>query len=202
MALRRGELGLSREQVAERAGVSVSYLQYVEEQPAEVGIGSLLRIADALRTTAGQLRGGDVDLPQGRGRAGARPTLVELSPEECWDRLGTHGVGRVAVFTEAGPLVVPVNYTVLGGAIVYRTTWNAAADAAGHAIAFEIDRVDEALSEGWSVVAAGRTEHITDPDRARSLDEHAFSEPWAGGDRPEWVRLVPERLTGRRIHSG
>jgi nitroimidazol reductase NimA-like FMN-containing flavoprotein (pyridoxamine 5'-phosphate oxidase superfamily) len=46
---------------------------------------------------------------------------TELTERECRYLLGTHGVGRLAVTTPAGPLVVPVDYGVVEGAVVFRT---------------------------------------------------------------------------------
>jgi nitroimidazol reductase NimA-like FMN-containing flavoprotein (pyridoxamine 5'-phosphate oxidase superfamily) len=182
------------------------YLRYVEETPADVSDGSLLRLAGALRTTADRLRGGDVDLPPGQGGAAAHPALEEISPAECWERLGAHGVGRVALPAPQGargareaPTVLPVNYSVLDGAIVYHTSEHRAAATSGDEVAFEVDRVDDALHQGWSVLAVGPAEEVTQPDRARELAARMRSRPWAGGARPALVRIVPRRLTGRRI---
>ncbi|MGW6738130.1 pyridoxamine 5'-phosphate oxidase family protein [Streptomyces sp. NPDC055013] len=38
--------------------------------------------------------------------------------------LGPHGVGRIALSTASGPVVVPVNYSVVDGAIVFRAASN------------------------------------------------------------------------------
>jgi len=201
VALRREQLGLTREETAARAGTAPGYLHYVEEQPtAAPGMSFLIRLADALETTVSQLRGGDADLPPGAGRAAYHPEFVELTPEECRALLASHGVGRVAVSTPHGPAIVPVNYSVVDGAIVFRTTHGATpALAAGSEVAFEVDHLDEALSQGWSVLVVGHAEHVTDPGAARRLSGLARSAPWAGGDRELWVRISPERLTGRRI---
>jgi transcriptional regulator with XRE-family HTH domain len=127
IAQRRGELGLTRQETAERAGTVPSYLQYLEEQStATPGTGVLIRLADALETTVTALRGGDADLPPGAGRAAGHPELVELSTEECRARLSTHGVGRLAMSTPTGPVVVPVNYSVVDDAVVFRTAPGAA----------------------------------------------------------------------------
>ena len=32
-----------------------------------------------------------------------------------------------------------------------------------------------------------------------ALDGDAVVEPWAGGDKAHWLRLVPARITGRRV---
>lgn len=198
---RRAELGLSREEAAARAGTAPGYLQYLEEQPtAAPGPGVLLRLADALRTTVRALTGGEAGLPEDLGNAAERPELVVLSPEECRERLATHGVGRLAVSMPEGPLVVPVNYTVIDGDIAFRTAADAApAKAVGTEVAFEVDHLDEALGQGWSVLVRGTARSVTDPREVRHLAEHAYSAPWAGGHRELWIRVAPGTVTGRRI---
>lgn len=201
MALRREQLGLSPQEVADRAGIAPGYLRYVEEQPsAAPGLGFLLRVAEALETTVPRLRGGDADLPPGTGRAASRPELAELDTEECMALIGTHGVGRVAVTTKDGPAILPVNYTVADGAIAFRTAPDAApALAAGTQAAFEVDHIDEALSQGWSVLVVGPAAFVTDGPEAEQLDDLARTEPWAGEGRDLWVRVEPVRISGRRI---
>ncbi|UUU26073.1 helix-turn-helix domain-containing protein [Streptomyces sp. DSM 40750] len=201
IAQRREELGLTREETAERAGTVPSYLQYLEEQStATPGTGVLIRLADALETTVDALRGGGADLPPGVGRAAGHPQLVELSTEECRARLSTHGVGRIAVSTPVGPVVVPVNYSVVDDAVVFRTAPDATpAAAAGTQVAFEVDHIDEALSRGWSVLVRGRAREVSDPDAVRRLEERAYSGPWAGGARDMWLCIDPAEITGRSI---
>lgn len=198
---RREELGLSLRETAERAGTAPGYIRYLEEQPtAAPGIGLLVRLADALETTVAALRGGDVDLPPGIGRAALHPQWKELTTEECRARLATHGVGRLAVSTSEGPVVVPVNYSVIDDAVVFRTTPHTTpATAAGTQVAFEVDRIDDALSQGWSVLVRGPAREVTDPDAVRRLVELAYSDPWAGGERNLWVRIDPVGITGREI---
>ncbi|MDW4908616.1 pyridoxamine 5'-phosphate oxidase family protein [Streptomyces sp. ADMS] len=198
---RREELGLSLRETAERAGTAPGYIQYLEEQPtAAPGIGLLIRLADALQTTVSALRGGDADLPPGIGRAAFHPQWTKLTTEECRARLGTHGVGRLAVSLPEGPVVVPVNYSVIDGAVAFRTEPRTTlAAAAGTQVAFEVDRIDDALSQGWSVLVRGRAQAVTDPDAVRRLEELAYSAPWAGGERNLWVRIDPVGVTGREI---
>jgi transcriptional regulator with XRE-family HTH domain len=62
---RRRELGLTRAELAARSGMAVSYLAYLEQHAANVGYDGLMRLADALGTTPGELLGGDSE----RGRA-------------------------------------------------------------------------------------------------------------------------------------
>ncbi|MGW7791549.1 pyridoxamine 5'-phosphate oxidase family protein, partial [Streptomyces tricolor] len=93
-----------------------------------------------------------------------------------------------------------VNYEVVDDAIAFRTTPDSVAAAAvGTEVAFEVDHVDEALSQGWSVLAVGPANVVTEPAAVRGLAQHAHTTPWAGGEREMWVSIRPMRLTGRRI---
>ncbi|ARF53856.1 helix-turn-helix domain-containing protein [Streptomyces gilvosporeus] len=198
--LRRQQLGLSREEVAARAGASPDYVRYVEERAADPDIGFLLRLADALETTVDELAGSTTELPPGLGTAGRHPEVLVLSPEECRERLSTHGIGRVAVTLQDTPAVFPVNYTVAGGLIAYRTHADSGpAAAAGHEVALEVDHIDEAMSQGWSVLVVGPAHVVTGFYEAQRLDEHAHTTPWVGEGRHQWIAIRPTRITGRRI---
>ncbi|WP_367325247.1 helix-turn-helix domain-containing protein [Streptomyces sp. HUAS ZL42] len=201
LALRRTQLGLTLRETANRAGVAPSYLRYLEEHPgAAPGTGVLLRLAGVLGTTVTELTGGNADLPSGLGRAARRPVFTELDAQECRALLATAGVGRLAVSTDDGPVVLPVNYSVVDGVIVFRTEpGSTMALASGKRVAFEVDRIDDAFSRGWSVLVRGDAWTVSDPDAARLLTERAYSEPWAGGHRDLWMRIDPHGITGRRI---
>ncbi|WP_329140816.1 helix-turn-helix domain-containing protein [Streptomyces sp. NBC_00670] len=201
LAHRRRELGLTREDAAARAGMAPDYLRYLEESAgATPGTNVLLRLADVLRTTVTEFTGGAAERPPGQGQAAPHPAFTELSVRECRALLASHGVGRLAVNTASGPVVVPVNYSVVDGSIVFRTApGTTPALAVGSRVAFEVDRVDEALSEGWSVLVRGHARAVTDPGSVRRLTERAHSEPWAGGVRELWIRVDPTETTGRRI---
>jgi len=200
VAAERERRGLTRAALASRAAMAPEYLAYLEEHPADPSPGTLTRLAGALGTSVAALRGGGIDLPPGQGRALLHPQLRDLSPDECRARLSTHGVGRVAVATPDGPAVVPVNYEVTDDAIAFRTAPDSVpAVAVGTDIAFEVDHLDEAASQGWSVLVVGPARHVTEPDEVRRLAEGAHTEPWAGGEREMWVSIQPQRLTGRRI---
>ncbi|WP_037864371.1 DUF1918 domain-containing protein [Streptomyces sp. NRRL S-340] len=200
VAVARRRRGLSLEEVAGRARMSPQYLRYLEQRPSDPGTATVLRLADALGTSLAALRGDDQELPPGQGRALLRPRLTDLSPQQCRALLSTHGVGRIAFTGPDGPAAFPVNYDVMGEAVFFRTApGSAPARAVGNEVAFEVDRVDEAMSRGWSVLAVGRAEAVEDVETCRRLGERAGTEPWAGGVRTLWVKVLPTRLTGRRI---
>jgi hypothetical protein len=52
------------------------------------------------------------------------------------------------------------------------------------------------------VVATGRLEEVTPYDAATYERVRRLPvDPWAGGDKAHWMRLVPDRVTGRRIRD-
>ncbi|MGW4173793.1 pyridoxamine 5'-phosphate oxidase family protein [Streptomyces chartreusis] len=201
VAVERRRKKLSRVETARRARMSPGYLAYLEERPADPTVATVIRLADALGIPVTALRGGGADLPPGQGHALLHPQLSDLGSDECRTLLSTHGVGRIAVTASDGrPAVVPVNYEVVDDTIMFRTAPDSVSAAAvGTDVAFEVDHVDEAMSQGWSVLAVGPASVVTEPDAVRTLSERAHSRPWAGGQREMWVSIRPTSLTGRRI---
>ncbi|MEV0232864.1 pyridoxamine 5'-phosphate oxidase family protein [Nonomuraea sp. NPDC050786] len=204
----RERLGLTREQVAEHAAMSPGYLRYLEENPDILDTGALYRLADALRTTVHELLGGDRDRPPGRGPAMANPTLEELDREECLRLIEPGGIGRVAFQGSQGTAVLPVNYTMHRGAIVFRTASGGSMDrdlrtgleGVDIKISFEVDRIDETNREGWSVLVQGPAHHVAPDEMAEVAG--ADVTPWVGGERRLYIRIVPQQIAGRRIHGG
>ncbi|MGW0495317.1 pyridoxamine 5'-phosphate oxidase family protein [Streptomyces sp. NPDC003007] len=200
LAAERRRQGLDLEETARRARMSPQYLNYLETHASDPSLGTLLRLADALGTTLLALQGGDQERPPGQGQALLHPRLRELGEQECRALLSTHGVGRVSLTTAHGPVVFPVNYDVVDEAVVFRTApGSGPAAAVGSDVAFEVDHVDDAMSQGWSVLVTGRARAVSDPDAVRRLDDRAHTVPWAGGGRALWVSIGIDRLTGRRI---
>jgi nitroimidazol reductase NimA-like FMN-containing flavoprotein (pyridoxamine 5'-phosphate oxidase superfamily) len=203
VAHRRAELGLSREEVAERAGISPTYLAYLETSPAQPNAGQLMRLASALETSYPELAGGTMQLPPGQSRPSGHPRLEQLGAEECRTLLGERGVGRLVFNASPAPLALPVNYAMFGDDVVFRTAPDSALMAAvGNPVTFEVDHIDDAMSEGWSVVASGRLDEIDD-DADRERVASLRVEPWAGGEGREVVlRVRVDSVSGRRISAG
>ncbi|WP_129840004.1 pyridoxamine 5'-phosphate oxidase family protein [Streptomyces sp. RFCAC02] len=197
VAMRREELGLTRQDVADRARVDPEYLRYLEEQPASPTFGSLTRVARALDTTVAELNGArevraDTPRPAGTGE------LIELGTDECYDLLARHSVGRVAVTTPDGPAIVPAGYRLIEGAVLFRTS-SAAPPPFDDDMAFEVDLLDEAEGVGWSVQVLGRATRVTDPGLIARLDGLTGHRPWSGAGGELWVRLRPVRVSGHRL---
>lgn len=200
IADRSAQLGLSEPELARQAGMAPAYLRHLLVAGVDFDPGAFLRIAAALHLTYRELLEGPSDPPAGQSRPAPRPVLIRLTAPECWEKLGARGVGRIALPVQPGPAVFPVNYTVDAETIVYRTApQGAAAPEPGTAVSFQADRIDDHLSNGWSVLITGTAEHLDDPETIQRLTEEHASEPWAGGGRPLWIRVRPDRITGRQV---
>ena len=129
-------------------------------------------------------------------------TNVEAIPrDECLALLGSQVLGRVAVADfNAPPLVVPVNYTLVGDRVLFRTDAGSTfrlAVLSGHPLSFQIDGIDPGRRTGWSVLVHGEAVEVDPsalPDSAR-----AWSRPWAPGRKDHWIEIVPSAITGRRL---
>ncbi len=132
-------------------------------------------------------------------------TIERLDEAECLRLIAQGGIGRIAYNGRFGPAVLPVNYRWHDGAVMFRTAEHSALDedlrtgiAGGeYKVAFEIDELDMAGRQGWSVLIQGPAHHVSEAERAGAVQ--AGVESWAGGERELFVRIVPSRITGRRI---
>ncbi|MET0838320.1 MAG: pyridoxamine 5'-phosphate oxidase family protein [Marmoricola sp.] len=125
----------------------------------------------------------------------------EMTYAECRGLLAGGIFGRVAVCTPTGPQIFPVNYSVVGEAVVFRTSAYGVVATSDWDVpmAFEVDHVDYSDQRGWSVVVAGRGERVDDPDVLAQIKRTWDPRPWAAGLRPLYVRLGWTGLTGRRL---
>jgi nitroimidazol reductase NimA-like FMN-containing flavoprotein (pyridoxamine 5'-phosphate oxidase superfamily) len=127
--------------------------------------------------------------------------IESLSEDECLRLVSPGGIGRIAYQGRFGPAVLPVNYRLHQGAIVFRTLdedLQTGIAGAEFKVAFEIDQFDLAAREGWSVLIQGSAHHVQ-PGAEHDVALAAGVEPWPGGDRELFVKITPSRITGRRI---
>ncbi|MFB4302902.1 pyridoxamine 5'-phosphate oxidase family protein [Actinomadura sp. NTSP31] len=133
----------------------------------------------------------------------AHPVLEELDREECLRLIAPGGIGRIAFDDGEGPTVVPVNYTVDGGSVVFRTSLEGrltrslltAVPGGQVRAAFEVDRIEERTQEGWSVLLRGGAHPMEDEEKANA----ARVDPWPGGERDAWFSLTAQEVSGRRV---
>ena len=79
---------------------------------------------------------------------------------------------------------------MLNGDIVVRTGRHTGlvGRAAQTRVSFEVDRLDESLAEGWSVLASGLSRVVTTASELETVRSLGL-EPWAGGDKDTYLRI-------------
>jgi nitroimidazol reductase NimA-like FMN-containing flavoprotein (pyridoxamine 5'-phosphate oxidase superfamily) len=132
-----------------------------------------------------------------------RNGLEILDREECLRLLGRATLGRVGITFGALPVVLPVNFRLIDGRVVFRTGVGTKLDAAtcNAVVAFEADDIEPLSHTGWSVVVTGIAREITDP---ATLDDlvGAHVPRWAPTGDERLVEITTEMVTGRRIQPG
>ena len=130
-----------------------------------------------------------------------RRGMVVLTTEECERRLSSTPIGRFGVVVAGEPVMFPVLFRFVDGAIVFRTAAGEKMDAVwiGAAVTFEIDGWDPETKVGWSVIARGRADTVHDPKETRQFEALSLDD-WVPRQQPTtWVRLRPTEVSGRRI---
>lgn len=129
----------------------------------------------------------------------------ELDRDACLSLLGSANVGRIAVTMPNGaPVIRPVNYLFdrPTQSVLFRT----AAGSKFHALvrarraAFEVDGTDAVTRAGWSVIARGVAEAVTDPGELSRFNRLEL-DSWAPGEKPHWVRIRAVTVSGRCVQA-
>ena len=127
--------------------------------------------------------------------------LDHLDLEECIRRIKSTPIGRVAICTDAGPLVLPVNFAWFEDGVVFRTLRGQKLAAAQdeESVCFEVDHWDAKSRSGWSVIVRGVAREVTDWAEKAQL-ENIDLIPWTTEEwRRMWVRVEPTVVTGRAL---
>ena len=129
-----------------------------------------------------------------------RNGLEVLGRDECLRLLSTASLGRIGITSGALPVILPVNFRVVGDRIVFKTGQGTKLDAAtrGTVVAFEVDSMDPLEHTGWSVMVTGVAEQVTDADELALL-ERAHVARWAPLGGESVVAVSTELVSGRRI---
>ena len=126
----------------------------------------------------------------------------EMSQADCVERIASAPLGRLGVIVEGRPEIFPVTHGFdrETGSIVFETNNRTKAHAALNwpSVAFEVDGLEPDHGHGWSVMVVGKAEAVTD---AAEVDRIAALQPavWSPEDTVVWVRIIPTRITGRRV---
>lgn len=130
-------------------------------------------------------------------------SLHELSAARCQELLAGHTAGRVAWNAPDGPQVLPVNYALYAGDVVFRTSPYGALSQLRQRtnVAFEIDDIDEEHGTGWSVLVLGSAKAVAHNDDLVRLWSSDVVVPWASGTRNLFIAISPRTVTGRIVRA-
>lgn len=123
-----------------------------------------------------------------------------MTVEECWEHLGSRGVGRIGFDAGNGPRIHPMDYTVDGSEVHVLTSESSELArftllfAAGGLVTFEVDQLDATRGECWSVLLTAQV-----VDAGHRGPGEPVPAPTSVGARDWWVRLRPRQVTGRRL---
>jgi uncharacterized protein len=132
-----------------------------------------------------------------------RNGLEILDRKECLRLLATATLGRVGVSLGALPVILPVNFRLVGDRIVFRTGIGTKLDAAtdNAVVAFEADEIEPFSHTGWSVTVTGESREVTAPDALMRI--RAANLPrWAPTGDGRIVEVDTTVISGRRIVHG
>lgn len=124
-----------------------------------------------------------------------------LDEDESWNLLARCKVGRLALVVAGKPQIYPVNFTVDGARVLFRTApGSKLADLAAHPdVAFEVEEYDE--TSAASVVVHGTAKRLElqhDIDAADALGLTS----WLPTLKYRWVQISPASISGRRFQRG
>ena len=131
-----------------------------------------------------------------------RSGLEILDREECLRLLATATLGRVGITIGALPVVVPMDFRLVGDEVVLRVGVGTKVDAALHdaVVAFEADDVEPLGRGGWSVSLTGFAREVTDPDEVDRLKRAGIAR-WVEWGPDRYIALSTNLMTGRRMPS-
>ena len=124
--------------------------------------------------------------------------LREIGEADCLELLAGHHVGRVAYCDALGPVVLPVNYVLDHGTVLFQISPHStlAQHLNSGPASFQIDHFDDHNRSGWSVLVRGDAGYIDNEDLPDTDDPPVA---WAEGQRTLHVRITAHDITGRRL---
>ena len=135
-----------------------------------------------------------------------RPTdhtgLRVMGLDESLERLTGVPIGRFAFLLDGEISVLPVQHTLDGVDVCFRTAGDSKIEAAldGDRVAFEVDQFDPVTRKGWSVLVQGTPVLVDDPAEVKTLDSLA-GRAWVPqvAKHHRWIRVRTQNLTGREL---
>jgi nitroimidazol reductase NimA-like FMN-containing flavoprotein (pyridoxamine 5'-phosphate oxidase superfamily) len=130
--------------------------------------------------------------------------LAELDESECLTLLANEPVGRVGITVGSLPVILPVNFAVVDGFVVFQTSPGTKLRAAtsNHVVAFEVDSYQPDGHSGWSVLVQGIASATTEPEVVDQLLSVLGARSGVTDIAGAVVKIKIERISGRRFGAG
>ena len=127
--------------------------------------------------------------------------VVALTDAECWEFLRGQQLGRLVTHAAGVLDIFPVNYTVDGESLVFRTAEGSKLVelTVNDDVLFEVD--DYSDEAACSVVVRGHARRLDTSAEVERADALPLK-PWIPTLKYNYVRIVPTSLSGRDIHRG
>ncbi|MFI5286581.1 MAG: pyridoxamine 5'-phosphate oxidase family protein [Candidatus Dormibacteria bacterium] len=131
-----------------------------------------------------------------------QPQLETLTREECLALLRQAVVGRIGYVADGIAIILPVNFTMLDGDIVFCTAKGSKLSwlSLRRRVSFQADESGPADHQGWSVLVQGVAREITDPGELAVLRRRPLRS-WLRSPEEHWVRISVESISGRALHA-
>ena len=125
-----------------------------------------------------------------------------LTREECFEFLGTQQLGRLVVRRKDDMDIFPINYTIDGEDIYFRTAEGNKLFSLtlNQDVLFEVDAVGDDVAQ--SVVIKGEAARVVDSAEIAHADSLPLK-PWLPTLKYNYVRIQPTKdVSGRRFRLG
>lgn len=121
-----------------------------------------------------------------------------LDEEGCWRFLGGNGIGRLAISTESGVDIFPINYLASDGKIFFRSApgTKIVELTRDPRVAFEAD--EHTFLARWSVVVRGTARRLASDDEIERSGIQTLA-TWQAGDKFNYFEIAPTAISGRFI---
>ena len=122
-----------------------------------------------------------------------------LGRAQCLELLGSARIVRVVLSIKCIPVALPVNASLLDEDVIFSTDSGSKLTAAveGQVVTVEADDVNLLYRTGWSVLATGRAQLVTEPAEIEWAS--SVLQAWAPGPHPFLVRVPSTMISGRSL---
>jgi nitroimidazol reductase NimA-like FMN-containing flavoprotein (pyridoxamine 5'-phosphate oxidase superfamily) len=126
---------------------------------------------------------------------------ARLGAEECWDLVGSQGIGRIGYMGDTHIQIVPTRYDAQRGTAYFRagTFGELARRVHGKAVSLQVDDLDRRTFSGWSVVITGIAHRVDDATTVAERWSVERPSPWLPAPDSQWISLSVDDIQGERV---